>query len=75
MPQPGSSKEEFQEWSEKYEAKYSAAMKYVEKQLKPGATVTYPDGTRYKAPLRPRRSYVCEDTGERWNVYMLREET
>jgi hypothetical protein len=69
-PWEADDKAAFEEW----QRRYLEFMNVVEPQLKPGAMVVYPDGSRYKVPWKPSRSYTCEDTCETWNVYVLRPE-
>lgn len=38
----------------------------VIRQCRPGAVVTYPDGSRYKIAWKPYRHYTCEASGTRW---------
>lgn len=42
-------------------------------QLKPGAVITYPDGTQYKASWKPARYYTCQDSGMLWRVMTARK--
>ncbi len=49
-----------------------AAQLGILRQCRPGAVVTYPDGTRYKVAWKPYRYYTCEASGTRWRVMKVR---
>jgi hypothetical protein len=49
------------------------AFREIVRQVKPGAVVTYPDGSRYRVARKPHRFVTCVDTGRTYRVMKLKK--
>ena len=45
----------------------------IYRQVKPGAVVTYPDGSRYRVSRGIHEFYTCPDTGRTYRVMKLKK--